>query len=182
MRMLDNLRMCGRMLEAAIAVLLLASTFGCSQRQAQSTVQASLTSLAHGLEAASEGAAEQLGDAPAQARAYVVDERSQNPGMSVDVAMELYREQLESWYQLSHALNLAHHALLLGQSSLNAWIDTGELPDRWGEFCESISGLLVRIPPLLEELGIGVPDMLQQALPYADTVCEIAAAFFSQRE
>lgn len=162
---------------AAFTVAVAMTTFasGCAKRQAQRTVQASLTGLAHGVYAADSLVADAWPTAAERARAQVLEERDASPGMTVEAGMARYEDLIGAWNRALQAMRGAREALYLGQSAFDAWLAVDELPEQWVAFCASAGQAVEYLIGLLDEVGLGAPLQLRGAGAYVATACEVAA-------
>jgi len=148
---------------------------GCAERQAQVSVQNALNVMAEGVSSVDEIVSREIPDRASAARSQVLSEEYTD----VEVGMARYMALMRDWYELTDALEIAHESLRIGQGALDVWVNSGDLPEEWGEFCGGIGDALQAIVRLLGECGINVPESIEGAVPWASSVCEIAGRYFS---
>ncbi len=163
---------------------------GCAERQAQVAVQSSLTSLAHGVQAASGIVAEQMPTAAEAARQAMLEERRNcaeadtadprcHPVGDVAAWMANYESRLSVWNEGILALRGVQDSLYVAQAAVTAWVEVGSLPSSWGPFCVSIEGGVQGILTMLGGIGVDVPPVLGAASGFASEICELAGPWFA---
>lgn len=161
----------------ALPTIVILVCVGCAERQAKRMAQTTITSLAHTLNA-TDGIVDPLfASAAVDARERVVREREWDRSITLEQGMDRYRELMESWYLLMESLVLSRRLLLIGQDALNIWYSTGELPNKWNQFCDGIGGAFVNMMGLLNEVGVDTPEEIAPLIPHVDTMCNMATAF-----
>jgi len=164
-----------RRMVLVLASALLAS--GCAAREAQVATQTALTAMAEGVNAAGQVIMEHMPAAADDAREHIAAQ-VQADGLSTEEAMDMYDRAMASWVASIYALEVSRDVLQTGQSGLDIWVDTGDLPESWGAFCNDIETSLLRVLDLFETLGLEPPAMLRSAARYSSEVCIVTADYF----
>jgi hypothetical protein len=168
---------------AAIAAGALAGQ-GCAERQAQTAVQTSLTAMAEGVVTIATVTRDGYPAARQQAQDDASDwcrEQGLEP-RQCPAGYERAREALEPWRDLREAIPILTSALRLGQAATDIWVQTGELPDQWGSFCEAIGDATSEVARLIEVCGVDVPESVMGIAEQGAMVCGIAVNFFTPAE
>lgn len=158
-----------------VACLVTLTLTGCAERDAQRAVQASLTGLAHGVDAADQLVNERWPGAAEEARATVLRERESDPEMTVEAGMARYEALMAAWNRGLQAMRGIRELLHVGQSAVDIWIGTGEMPASWSRFCDGIEQGIEGLLRFLEVVGVDPPEALSGAASYASEACALAA-------
>jgi len=132
---------------------------GCTVRRAQVAVQASLTSVADGVQTATDIVASQVPPAI--------------PGEGV----EAYDARTRAFAQASVAYDVTASALDALQAAQDAWVASGSLPDTWPALCHALSEGLAALLAAIAAAGVDVPGALSAAPGAAESACTIASSF-----
>jgi ABC-type amino acid transport substrate-binding protein len=162
----EPLSMKARISVIAALVLLTAACGATPLQQAQIATQTSLTTLAEGLSATDESVAEAIEEASEDAIAAA---RTSGGGV------EEYKETMAIWYDVAVALEVAHHALNMGQTILNAWVMAEDLPDHetMSQFCGYIEEAFEQLLRALQTVNVDMPEALEAAVPHTSTICNV---------
>lgn len=171
----------GNLRTAMTYVIIAFMCVGCAETQAQRMSQTTMTGLAHTLNATDAIVEPLFAKAALSARNQVIKERESDRLITVDEGMDRYRELMDDWYQLMEGLTLSRRILIIGQSALDIWLSSGDLPDEWVEFCHGVGEAFLNLVVLLEEVDVEVPEVLETLSPRVDTMCRMASAFIVVR-
>jgi hypothetical protein len=150
---------------------------GCAARDAQIAVQSSLTAMAEGVQSA-DAAAAPLAREAAQELIAELQPRVDSGEITREEALEAYDRGMQNWGRLVMSLEGAKIVLRLGQSAVDVWIATGNLPDSWGIFCDAIEHSITAVLEGLLLCEVDVPASVFVLSRYASEVCVMTQDFY----
>jgi flagellin-like protein len=91
-----------------------------------------------------------------------------------DCVVRFLREGRAAWYAAATAIDAARAVLETWEAANDAWRDSGERPDDWGEtVCRPFETAVDGVIEGLENVGITVPATWRTLLERADDVCRV---------
>jgi hypothetical protein len=91
-----------------------------------------------------------------------------------DCVVRFVREELETYYRLTAALEATNGTLRTWEQANDGWRDTGEQPADWNQrICVPVREMVQTIMDLLTELGVDVPDTWAALISRTGDLCTL---------